>query len=151
MIASEKHQEALSHIKAVRYLDKEAEEARAAATIIQARFRGYMARSVLVREIEEAKEAEARAAVESTKVAEIERRKVTVEQHLKKMLSHYPKDHEKVVKARQKLAQVRTVTSSLSTEPKLAPEVCCGVPGGSGACLGAACTRRRARLRNARA
>jgi hypothetical protein len=40
-LAAKKHREALSHIKAVRYLDKEAAEAAAAATLIQARFRGY--------------------------------------------------------------------------------------------------------------
>ncbi len=123
LLAQNKHKEALSHIKAVRYLDKEAEEAAAAATIIQARFRGYQARSILVREMQEAKNAEAKASEELKKVESIKRRKLTAERQLKKCLTHHPKGHEKVLQARKQLAQVSS-TNGLTRRGVLLTESC---------------------------
>ena len=60
--AKAKHKEALAAIKDVRFLDKEAKEAQAAAVIIQARFRGYTQRARIHRELLEARAAEAKAA-----------------------------------------------------------------------------------------
>jgi len=107
----------------VRYLDKEAQEAAAAATIIQAHFRGYQARSELVREMQEAKHAEAKASRELQKVKHIERRRAIAVAQLKTSLAHFPKGHKKVLQARKQLAQVSS-TNSLFRKDVLQPESC---------------------------
>lgn len=112
--AAKKQKEALSHIKAVRYLDKDAQEAAAAATIIQARFRGYQQRSTLVREQQEARIAEAQASKELQNVENIKGRLTNLERQLTKILTQYPKGHEKVLKGQQKLAQVSHLSPRIS-------------------------------------
>ena len=56
-----------------------------------------------MRDLEQAKAAEAKASAELRKVAEIEKHRKEVEGHLKKMMAHFPKTHAKVLQAKAKL------------------------------------------------